>query len=182
MLPVSTKDIHRVAPDGDGGPVYLIATPTVLQRAAWRRDVAATGARFPSEADLHKALVDDLSAAAPDNLEEILACVNAVRDTPEDQRDPDLVEKYEAVAAFARRHGGAYARLQADRGYWADVAPIVALRSFLVGWEGLAVPFSKDLVDDIPEDHQRVVGWEAINRMRLSEDARKNFVSPSPSP
>lgn len=181
MLPVSTKDVHRVAPDGDGGPVYLIATPTLLQRAAWRRDVAAAGARYPSDDELHRAIVADVTDAAPSNLDELLASLEAVRDVPADERDPDDIARYQAVVGMARRVGGQYARLEADRGYWADVAPLVAVRTFLVGWEGLAVRFSRDLVDEIPETHQRVVGWAAIDRMRLSEDARKNFASPSPS-
>ena len=55
MLPVSANDVIRFTPpdlaEHENAPLYLIAVPTLLRRAAWRRDVSAQGARYPGDSE-----------------------------------------------------------------------------------------------------------------------------------
>jgi len=184
----------RFTPKGEAGdnpPVYAIAVPTLMQRAAFRRDVAAAGARYPGQDEMFVALREGVRAAVEDDaqpalLETLDAAEAAGAGLAE---DAELARDMAGIEAAMRRHHPPYAALEAERAYWLSVAPIVAARHFLRGWEGVAAPFRRqaglvpeDLLAELPDAHVEAIGWEAISLMSPSRAQAKNSASPSPSP
>jgi hypothetical protein len=103
--------------------------------------------------------------------------------------DAELARDLAEIETAMRRHHPPYAALEAERAYWLSVAPIVASRHFLRGWEGVAARFERrhglmpeDLLAEIPDAHVEAIGWEAIALMSPSRAQAKNSASPSPSP
>jgi hypothetical protein len=181
MLPISAKDTFRLEPDGEGGPAYLIKTPTFLERAAWRRDVAAAGARYPGDVALFQALKDDLKAVGPDNLADLIGMVDEVAVLDRAERTPEVMAPLDPIVAMVRALGGAYARLEGEQAFWLDVAPYQAARRFLVGAVGAAVTVkqafgtvSEATLNALPANHVTAIGWKAIDLMTLTGTAAKN--------
>ena len=176
---------------GEGPPVYIIAAPTLMQRAAFRRDVAAAGARYPGQDELFRALRDGVRVAVeeeaqPALLESLDAAEAAGAGLAE---DAELARDLAAIESAMRRHHPPYAALEAERTYWLSVAPIVAARHFLRGWEGVAARFERrnglvpeEVLAGISDAHVEAIGWEAIALMSPSRAQAKNSASPSPSP
>jgi len=179
----------NLAACGGQPPVYLIRVPSLRARAAWRRDVAASGARMPSNAEMFEAMRAALREVAPANLDALLEMV--------DQAEY-AAEKGEPLDAKAAREIGAletqllsvpvYSVLQGARQYWASIAPIIAAQHFIAGWESVGAPYetSRGLVTDaaleaLPRGHAEEAGWHAIGLMSVSKDQTKNSASPSRS-
>lgn len=192
QLPVSTKDTVRFRFPADG-PTYLLAVPSYLQRAAFRRDLRAAGADYPGDAALLAALREDLTAIAPANLEELLALVDGAESAAnagdDAAADPELGGRIGDLARLARSAGGRYAALEGDREFWLAVAPLVACQHFLIGWEGRDEAFAlrRDRATDVTlsfltENEVRAVGYTALGLLRPDADTVGNSASPSPSP
>lgn len=212
MLPASSRDLIRFIPrefstearaeaEQRGGdlsrfetpPVYLIGVPTVMGRAAWRRDVAAAGARYWTDELMLEALRYGIRLVVEaEQQPELLAIVDRYEEekaaasegasgaTP----NGDLVEIERAI----RTHYPRYAEMEADRVFWLTVAPIKAAQHFLRGWENLATRFerkaglvSEAALGGLPETHVMEIGFKAMNLMVPGKDQEKNFASPSPS-
>src|SRR5690349_10245918 len=94
MLPIGTADPVRFTParygDGAAGaPVYLIRPATIRERMAFRRDVAAAGARFVAVDALRAALREGVQAtAAPDAAEKLVAILDEVDAAVEGGTEP----------------------------------------------------------------------------------------------
>lgn len=185
MLPISTKDLVR---HSSGGATFDLAVPSRLQRAAFRRDLAATGARYPSDAELRQAMRDGIEAlVAEDQRAELLEAVDQLE--AGDSSD-QVRERIEALERVLVKRFAPYGDLLAARGHWLEVAPIVACQHFLRGWDGLALPFASraglvppDLLDQALSDEQIVsVGLKILSLMSPGKDQEKNSASPSPSP
>lgn len=177
--------------EGDGAPVYVIAVPTLMQRAGFRRDVAAAGARYPGQDEMFEALREGVRSAVEDDAQPaLLETLDAAQAAAEGlAEDAELVRDMAAIETAMRRHHPPYAALEAERAYWLAVAPIVAARHFLRGWQGVAAPFRRvgglapeELLAELPDGHVEAVGWEAIALMSPSRVQAKNSASPSPSP
>ncbi|AWJ86321.1 hypothetical protein TSH58p_22665 (plasmid) [Azospirillum sp. TSH58] len=180
--------------DATPQPVYLLAVPSYLQRAAWRRDVRAAGAMYPGDAELFRALRDDLRACAPANLDELLAVVDEAETASIGDVDPEAVERLGEIDRIARALGRRYAALEGDREFFLSVSPIIAARHFLLGWEGVKTADGTDAsferrgglttdetLQHLGERELRSVGAKIIGLMRVGKDQEKNFVSPSQS-
>ena len=195
MLPISTQDVTRFIPldaqNQDKPPVYMIGVPKQLERAAWRRDVRAQGATYPSELDrltLMKKGVEEM--ARPEQKPELLAVIAEAIAAREEQpraviEDPPKLQR---IGEILRQNYPPYAELLGERDYWLSVAPIMAARRFLQGWENVDLPFERQfglvpeaLMEFIAEAHVAAIGWQAITRMTLSKEREKNSVSPPPS-
>ncbi|MBP2297952.1 hypothetical protein [Azospirillum picis] len=175
-------------------PVFRLAVPSHFQRASFRRDLRAAGATYPGDAELYRALREDLREVNPYNLDTLLELIDEVEASAQGDVDPDALDGLEAITRLARAAGGRYAAMEGDREFWLSVAPIVACQHFLLGWEGVkakdgsAAPFvrRRDLTTDetlshLDEDELRAVGFKIMGLMRPSKDQEKNFVSPSRS-
>jgi len=210
MLPISTQDVLRFTPldaqNQDKPPVYMIGVPKQLERAAWRRDVRAQGATYPSELDrltLMKKGVEEM--ARPEQKPELLAVIAeaiaareeqpraVIEDPPKLQRIGEILHQNyppyaELLGEILHQNYPPYAELLGERDYWLSVAPIMAARRFLQGWENVDLPFERQfglvpeaLIEFIAEAHVAAIGWQAITRMTLSKEREKNSVSPPPS-
>ncbi len=184
-------------------PVYRIAVGTYLQRAAWRRDVRATGCRYPGDAEMYAVLRGLVRAAAPERLDAMLELIDQHEAAMAAQGtgatvDEDLNADFAQVERLALEIPD-YARLDAERQHWREVAPYMAARGFLVGWDnvtsdGAPLPFRRvesqagqrhvpdELLARLPEADLRAIGNRAIRLMHVDKSAEKNSASPSPSP
>lgn len=175
-------------------PVFRLGVANHFTRAAFRRDLRAAGATYPGDAELYRALRADLEEVAPYNLDELLALIDEVEATAQGEVDPEALTGLETITRLARSLGGRYAALEGDREFWLSVAPIVACRHFLLGWEGVRTqggadaPFARrrDLTADeslahLDEQELRAVGFKIMSLMRPSKDQEKNSASPSRS-
>ncbi len=110
-------------------PVYLISTPTILERAKWRRSVLATGARWHDDeamvACLKRGIADVL---APAQEAELLDIVDRFTGCDEGQAPEDLAIDFEEIERAVQGAYPTYAGLAADRAYWLSAAPILAAR------------------------------------------------------
>lgn len=180
--------------DAEPQPVFSLRVPGLFQRAAFRRDLRAAGATYPGDAELYKALREDLREVSPYNLDALLELIDSVEAAAQGEVDPDALDGLQAITRLARAAGGRYAAMEGDREFWLSVAPIVACRHFLLGWEGVkaadgtAAPFvrRRDLTSDetlahLDENELRAVGFKIMSLMRPSKDQEKNSASPSRS-
>lgn len=214
MLPISAKDTVRFTPadlDGQAGaPVYIIAVPTMMGRAAWRRDVAAQGAKYPTDSERFAIMRRGVEELADDaqrgRLLDVIATAAAERDDRPRELiadSPDLAKLHDIL----RANHPPYATFVSERQYWLEVAPIMAARRFLRGWENVfsfgasAAPGSApgardaqalvfrlehgvvpdDLLDEMDPVHVDRIGWRAIGLLTLGRSAEKNSASPQPS-
>lgn len=176
-------------------PVYRLAVPSHLQRAAFRRDLLATGATYAGDKALYAALRADIEAIFPDNLDEALEIIDAVEAVgkPADA-DPELRDRYTEIARIARGLGGRYAGVEGDFEYYLSVAPFIACRHFLLGWEGVKdaagtdAPFirrgnltTEETLGHLDENEMRAVGFKILNLMQPTKAMEKNSASPSRS-
>ncbi len=163
-------------------PVYLLATPTILERAKWRRAVLATGARWHDDEAMVACLKRGIAeVVAPGQEAELLDIVDRFADCDEGQAPGDLAIDFEEIERTVQGAYPAYAGLAADRAYWLSVAPILAAQHFLMGWENVEAPFAQragQLTENclamIPEAHVMEVGLKAIELMSPTADLAKN--------
>ena len=163
-------------------PIYLIATPTILERAKWRRAVLATGARWHDDDAMVACLKRGIAeVVAPDQAAELLDIVDRFAGFDEGQAPEDLAMDFEEIERTVQGAYPAYAGLAADRAYWLSVAPIIAAQHFLRGWENIEAPFeqragqlTEDCLAMIPEAHIMEIGLKAIELMSPTGDLAKN--------
>lgn len=206
QLPVSARQPDRFTPPASAGddlpPVYLIAVPTVMAKAMWQRRVAQAGAVYASDATLTDALRDGIAAVvAEDQRAELLAILDrkaelqaeaerllALGDEAVAEREAlgvaaaEVLRQVAEIERVVSRAHPPYRDMVADRGYWMTVAPVLAARHFLAGWEnapggvrfrrdpdGLA---AQDALDALPEGHLLAIGWRAIALMNAGASAK----------
>lgn len=197
MIPVSAKDVHEFTP-GDAGepaPVFMLRTPTLRQRAAWRRDIAAAGARFVASSELYELLRQALHETAPRNLDQLLELIDNHEAAAEGKAPlDDEVARGVRELELAMQVFTPYAELVAARAFWWEIACAQAFRHFVVGWRGVlvndqALEFAarNGLVADavlelVPEAWIYAAGAAAMGLLSPSSEQRKNLESPRPSP
>ncbi len=175
-------------------PVYHLGVANHFQRAAFRRDLRVTGATYPGDAALYQALREDLKEVAPYNLDTLLTLIDEVEAAAQGEVAPDALNGLETITRLARSLSGRYAAMEGDREFWLAVAPIVACRHFLLGWEGVKAADGneapctrrRDLTTDealahLDEREIQVIGFKIMGLMRPSKDQEKNSESPSRS-
>jgi hypothetical protein len=168
----------------DGAPpVYLIAVPSLRQRLAWRRDLAASGARYAPEPELIASLRRGVEATViEEDRPALLDLLDRFEAAPEEERDAELVDEAEQIGTAMRTAFGPYAALLADRQHWIEMAPLLAAERFLTGWENVEARFNRagervaeTSLRAIPEGHLAQIGWKAIALMRAPQgDVAKN--------
>ncbi len=182
ILPAKAGDLLRVTPEGDepGKPVYLVAVPSLAERARWRRDIGALGASAVAEKTLQEVLRAAIErTASPVERDAAFALLDAVA------KDPDAPETVRrglaAIEEAAIRADPDYARLVADSRHWWETAALVAARLFLRCWENQSLPFRREagsvpdaLLERLPESHLHAVGLRAILAMTLTRTQEKN--------
>lgn len=200
MIPISSKHVDQFEYDG---VTYQIATPKLLTRAAFRRAVSALGAVYHADTALLNAVRDGIrECVADDQQADLLSVIDSyeyqrdqLMELGEDASDEDkaefedLADQLSQIEAFMTREYSHYSEMVADRVHWLSVAPILAFKHFVTGWEGGDVVFKRRAgqVDDavmeaLPPDHIETVGWRAITMMSPNKDQEKNSEPQSQSP
>lgn len=198
MIPFSSKEVVRVPVDQ---VTYLVAVPTLLSRATYRREVASLGAVYHSDETMLNALRDGVRECVVDNQQGTLIeiidsfeieqqkAVDIGDDVTDEERESleDLRNRVDEIERFMQREYGRYNQMSADRGYWLSVAPIVAFAQFVTGWEGGELNYKarngqvcESLMDHMPANHVDVVGWKAITLMSPTGGQEKNSELQSP--
>ena len=206
QLPVSARQPDRFTPPASAGddppPVYLIAVPTVMAKAMWQRRVAQAGAVYASDATLTEALRDGINAVvAAESRDAALAVLDrkaelqaeaerllARGEEAQAEREALGLEAAEVMRQVAHiervvsRGDERYRDMVADRGLWMTVAPVLAAKHFLAGWENApgGVRFRRDpdglaamdALDALPEGHLMAIGWRAIALMNAGASAK----------
>jgi hypothetical protein len=174
--------LAEIAARFENPPIYLLATPTILERAKWRRSVLATGARWHDDGAMVACLKRGIAeVVAPAQEAELLDIVDRFAGYDEGQAPEDISIHFEEIERTVQGAYPAYAGLAADRAYWLSVAPIIAAQQFLRGWENINTPFeqranllTEDCLALIPEAHAMEIGLKAIELMSPTEDMAKN--------
>jgi hypothetical protein len=186
MLPLSTRDRVPVRPDGEEGPTYWVRPASLFERAAFHRDLASRGVKIHARERLTAALREDLAALAPENLADLLALVDLVAATAPGELGEAEAARFDLLCDVCRRAGSAFAAVEADHVYWAEMVPLLAAKRFLDGWEGDGLPpfargregVADDLLERVDPLHLVQAGWKAWSLMTVSKATEKNSVSP----
>jgi hypothetical protein len=195
----SAHDLVVFSPP-DSPRTYRIAPLTYRERIAFRAGLAREAGLRPSPQDVSTALRTALREIAPSNLDAALAVVDAAdaarADAEAAPRDADAQARLSeaqarlAVIITACMDVPVYAELRAAGERWTGMAPWVACRHALRGWEGAGLPtFLRDkglvpevLLDAMPASEIAAVGWRAFLLVSLDRSAEGNSAAPSPSP
>jgi len=176
------QNLAEIAARFESPPIYFIATPTILERAKWRRSVLATGARWHDDEAMVACLKRGIGeVVAPAQETELQDIVDRFSGYDEGRAPEDLAIDFEEIERTVQGAYPAYAGLTADRAYWLSVAPILAAQHFLTGWENVEAPFeqragllAEDCLAILPESHVMEIGLKAIELMSPTEDTAKN--------
>lgn len=176
---LSARDTQNFALDG---ALYQIKPATLLERAWFRRDVAAAGARFVTDAEIAAECRSTIERVAPDNAEDLLARLDAAT-APTATGDGRRAARaaIDVIADALGPYSPRIAVLLANRDMWFEIAPLMAARRFLIGAAGGAPwPRGPDgLLEEatlaaLPPGHIQAIGLHAILLLSPSDTARKN--------
>jgi hypothetical protein len=190
-----TPERHRDKPDA---PVYIIAPLTYWERARFNADLVYRGVtRYPSNAEIIKAVRKALDDVDPDTAAPFIAIVEAyqaaeivTRDGTSDAAEvsPDLIEAYQVIED-QMRVSPLVGRLMAARTMFSMLAPPLAASHALRGWVNVDLPFRQsngvvpdDLLDRLDAVDVIEIGGRALELMRPGDEDRKNSEPPSGSP
>jgi hypothetical protein len=195
----SAHDLIAFTPPGSPR-TYRLAPLTYRERISFRAALAREAGMRPSPQDVSNALRAALREIAPANLDEAIVVVDeadAAREAVEAAPD-DAVLKAKLAEAQARlaviitacMDVPVYAELRAAGERWTGMAPWVACRHALRGWEGPGLPaFQREkglvpeaLLDAMPASEIAAVGWRSFLLVSLDRSAEGNSVAPLPSP
>jgi len=186
MLPISAKDrVPVIPPDCEGQddpPTYYVKPASVFERAAFNREMTLRGAAYPSDAQAYAVMRAVIRESAPANAEALLEAVDAVEADRREGREPDpehaaLLAGIEPVLAEVPE----FLAVAAKRAHYLEVAPLVAMQMFCVGWENVGARFRRvggrlpeELLAEVPQLHALAVGSKALELLRPTETQRKN--------
>ena len=181
----SRRTVEAFQPEGSPR-TYQLAPLTFRERQAARAEVARIAGGFPSQAEMVAGLRAAIREAAPANLAEVLAIVDAAEATPD---DADVIARLRAIEASVATFP-VYADLVAARRHYLGVLPWVAARYALRGWEGEGLPpfrrvlgaVPEDLLELLPDDDIEAIGTRADQLARVAASAEGNSAGLSPSP
>jgi hypothetical protein len=190
----SAYDLVAFTPPGSPR-TYRLAPLTYRERIAFRAALAREAGMRPSPQDVSNGLRAALREVAPANIDEALAVVDeadAAREADDAALKSKLAEAQARLAVIitACMDVPAYAELRAAGERWTGMAPWVACRHALRGWDGPGLPvFRRDkglvleeLLDVLPASEVTAVGWRAFLLVSLDRSAEGNSAAPSPSP
>lgn len=198
MAATSTTEAERFTPSWREGeadaPVYLIRAGGVIERDALEAELAGTyrapKAHLPEIRQARREGVLRLLADDPE-LDRVIELID--RETadgedpdppsPEDQR---LLTEIHAILA---EHWPDYRDLMGQIARRQELLPTLAFRRFVVGWENVSAPFTRDrqgMVSDaslraLDPLEMKVAGLRAYTRLYPETDAEKNSAPPSSS-
>lgn len=193
MITTSKKTLRRFTPESvreqEGAPVFILAAPSILDKARFRQSLATLGTRWVDDKALYRIMRKGIETVVdPDQRGMCLEAMDSFEAAEDKAEDQELAEKIIEIQDALRGSYSPYAKAEADRGYWLSVAPVVAFQHFVKGWEGIKQGYSSQagLVTDealsgIDESLITAVGVEILNSFSPSKDEEKNSEPPSTS-
>jgi hypothetical protein len=202
-LPVSVKDLDRFTPpacrDFDPKPVLLLRAPGFTKRAQIRNNINAAGLRWRGDDEFFDLMREAVRHASPPNQDQVLDVIDRMAQARVSADDMDQSERrslerdFQIIQDICRVHSEAFARAQADRLSYLELAPVMALRSILEGVEGIDITLPRDgagltmaavdnLAEELGEDGLAQAASRALSLVSLTDRTRKNSASPSPPP
>lgn len=190
IVPIDTQAIVRFTPpsykDREDAPVYLMQPPSIMQRANWRRDLMAMGATYPTDEQLIEGMRRVIRQSGSPNTDEALDLIDRfVAAKAEGDVGADLADAFAGIEQGLQQVP-AYGELVARRMHWLELAPILAARNFITGWEGLNLAFRRvngrlpdELLNALPEEDVKAVGMHIIGLMTVNRTLAGNSASPS---
>lgn len=195
MIPTSARDVREHTPQLPPGfagpaPVFRLRVPTLRQRAAWRRDIAQTGARIVTDEEMFRALRECMTESEPANLASLIEVIDRAEAIAAGTIEDDEGTRHALVAIEnAARGHPRYAELIAARSFRFEMTILMSFRHFVCGWTGLDVEYRErggivpeDVVEQVPEAFILDVGAAAMGLLSPSRADRGNSASPRPSP
>jgi hypothetical protein len=181
----SRRDAERFTPPGSKR-AYLIAPLTFRERQAYRADLARDGGIYPSRPQMMDAMRAAVTELAPDNASELLAAIETAEANPDDTAAASRIFAIETMCSAVPSYGALLSARQRHLG----MAPWVAARHALRGWEGPSLPpfarvrgaVPEDLLDLLPVEEIEAIGWRAVVLLQPAPAAVGNSGAPSPSP
>lgn len=161
-------------------PVYHVRSPSVYDRARYSRELVAKGVSYPTEREFRREMrVSIKKYVAEDQVEAALAIVDA-----DEKGEPSDIRELEGQI---RAISPEYSRLLANRAYYSQIAPILAVQMFLVKADHVPQLTRKDSMlteeslEHIPHAHLEELGGFIQGLMMLTHEQRKNLAAPSGS-
>lgn len=181
---LSRRDVEAYTPPGSPR-TYQLAPLTVRERLMARAAVVAEGGVYPSQAMMYEGMRAALREAEPDNLDELLAVLDAAEAAPDDQ---DLAAQVERIET-ACQNAPSYTALIGRRVRHQEAVPFVYFRASARGWSGPQLPaFSRRngqvdeaLLEALPFEEIQLAGWRAYALANPSSSSMGNSAAPSPS-
>lgn len=185
-LPASSRQPRRLILDG---VAYSYKVPSRLERAEWRRDLAETRAVYPGDIVLLGRLRDGVALTNPANADALLGQIDDALNAADFAERAPLLAALAPMVDLLADIDPELAGLLAQRGHYMEVAPLLAVRRFLIGIDG-GVAFQAGLgglvadacLDALPDAHLAPLGFTIMEHLLLSPAAAKNSAAPSPLP
>lgn len=193
MIPSSAKALHRFTPESAKSlplpPCFILQVPNRRLKALYSAELIAQGARSFTRGHQIMRVREIVEVMNPENKAEIVDLIdlyeNASDETPisaealSDWRGLEM--KLLAVDPQLRQ-------MVAANRFYSDMAPGIAARIFLAGWENHDHLFQRGadgmmveaLLDTIDETQLYEIWAEILRMMRPSETEEKNSASPQP--
>ncbi|MGE0715650.1 MAG: hypothetical protein AB7P02_09415 [Alphaproteobacteria bacterium] len=207
-IPISAKTTQRVVPAAygpaaralaeaagdadlsrfDDPPAYIVTVPTLMQRAAWRRDVGSAGAKMYSDDALIVELRRQVAAAYetedPDR-DRIIGIIDAYA---RGEASAEEAAEFNRLQDVVRRSSATFAEMCADRAHYMAIAPYIACRHFLKARENPEHVYRRKngLVTEeelaaMAEEEIAEIGTRIMMLMIPTQAQLGNSGSPSPS-
>lgn len=185
-MPVSPTILHRFTPsyyEEGKAPTYLLKVPTLIERAAYNRELQTLGISYPSDETLNGLLREGLDLFNPDNRADLEDALTALEAAKAEKTEPpeDAITLVTDLEALLRQHYQPFAEALAQRAYAVEVRQIVACRMFLRGVENAPFtlkPSGTTLADadlmKLPELDRLMIAVELNRLMNPEPETEKN--------
>ena len=203
MTPTSAKGLHRFTPDGvkslPSPPVYLLQIPTRTLRHIYDRELISAGVTHYGIMGLYARAREVVAKLDIDNRADILAIIDRLttQAMPDgDARDTDVAQlvsdqmDWRGIDMMVRKVDPQMRQMVADNRFYMNMAPVIATRVFVAGWENRAAVFKRGaddlmeevLVEGISDDELNELWTEIMSIMRPKAADVKNSELPPPLP
>lgn len=191
-LPVSMRDVVRFqigqesgAPEDEEQPVYLLGHWDLPLKAKYQAALTRRGLRYPQDEEMLDALRAFVESVelAPAETEKILALIEKYRDAKAQKQDlpTDELQELQGIETAADQHSEQVRAIKAARGEFLAVAPYLAAKLMLRGWERLPVVFERKngevtaaCLAKLPDRDVIMIGFYAASMKEPTERQAKN--------
>lgn len=194
MIPTTAKALHRFVPgsakDLPEPPVFLLAVPTRRLRAIYDRELVANGVRPYSRDQQMLRIREVIDQIEADNKQEIIGLLDRLEAATPDAPVSDLdLQDWRGLEMRLHALDPQVREMAAANRFYFNMAPQIAARVFLAGWQNRAALFQRGadglvpeaLIDGVDPMQLQEIWVELVGMLNPSEADAKNSASPQPS-